>query len=317
MAADRLERLTDLLAVLLHTYEPLTLEQIRQALEESSADPYPEGESGRRQFERDKALLREQGIEVTTEYPEGLGGGVAAYRIRPEDYELPGLGLTADEQVALNLAYAAVRVGGTDWTETAGWKLSATDLDVSRIEPGPPMSLTGLDALPTLEEAVTQQQAVDFVHDSKDRTVDAWRLLFREHYWYLCGHYHQTDEHRFFRVDRIDPDSIEVAGPWSRTPPDGYDAAAELPEPRLMGDETVTATVAVDAVVKDRVSADLGHPEPVGTTADGWTVLPVEVAHRPSFRSWLLGHLDHVRLEGPADLRDEIVNWLQDLAEAR
>jgi hypothetical protein len=44
-------------------------------------------------------------------------------------------------------------------------------------------------------------------------------------------------------------------------------------------------------------------------------VLPVEVAHRQAFRSWLLGHLDHVRVERPADLRAEIVAWLEALAE--
>lgn len=308
MVQDPLERFTDLLAMLLHTYEPLTFEQIRWKLEETCLDPYLEGESGRRQFERDKADLRDRGIEVTTEYPEGLGG-VAAYRIHSDDYYLPDLHLTAEEQVALNLAHAAVRLIGTDWIKTAGWKLGGLE-----IESTPRVAVAGLGALPGLAEAVSQRAAVRFTYKDRIREVDAWQLLFRERYWYLCGHDHDRDDHRFFRIDRIAPGPVEVAGPWARTPPEDYDAALELPDPWLMGDQPVTAHVAVDPVAEHRVRRELGDPEPAGATTQGWIIVPVEVAHRPSFRSWLLGHLDHVRIEGPPELRDEIVAWLESLA---
>ena len=306
--ADRLERLTDLVAVLLHTWEPLSFEQIRDRLAESSVGAYPPGDTGRRQFERDKADLREQGIEIDITQPEGLKG---AYRIRPEDYYLPDLDLTAEERVALNLARAAVRIGGTNWAETAGWKLAGPD-----VAPAPVVEIGGLGPLPDLEAAVSQRTAVRFTHADKPRTVDAWRLLFREGFWYLCGHHHESGEHRFFRVDRIAAGTLEPAGPWSVQPPDDYDAADLLPEPWRLGDEQVViAHVAVDPRFAQLVGDDLDRPDPVGTADDGWILLPVEVAHRPAFRSWLLGHLDHVRVEHPADLRAEFVAWLDALAE--
>ena len=61
--ADRLERLTNLIAVLLDTRRPLTLEEIVDRV-----PGYPEErESYRRQFERDKATLREIGVPISLE----------------------------------------------------------------------------------------------------------------------------------------------------------------------------------------------------------------------------------------------------------
>ncbi len=60
---DRLERVTDLVLVLLNTEQPLTLDAI--ALQ---VPGYPEEHSARRQaFERDKRLLRDEGIPVQTQ----------------------------------------------------------------------------------------------------------------------------------------------------------------------------------------------------------------------------------------------------------
>ncbi|MGH9286509.1 MAG: helix-turn-helix transcriptional regulator, partial [Acidimicrobiales bacterium] len=66
---------------------------------------YPEAAGSRRRaFERDKRLLRDEDIPLV----ESDG----RYRIPPEDYFLGDLGLTDEEQAALELAVAAVAVGG-------------------------------------------------------------------------------------------------------------------------------------------------------------------------------------------------------------
>jgi hypothetical protein len=60
---DRLERVTDLVLVLLHTDQPLTLDSIAHQV-----PGYPEEHAARRQaFERDKRLLRDEGIPVLTQ----------------------------------------------------------------------------------------------------------------------------------------------------------------------------------------------------------------------------------------------------------
>ncbi len=310
---DRLERLTDLIALLLHTHEPLTLEQIRDRMSQGSTG-YERGESGRRAFERDKATLRDEGIEITVEYPEGEGGA-AAYRIRAEDYELTDLDLTDEEQVALNLALSAVRLEGTTWTRRAGWKLGDPEVEPVRV---PFAALPGVDLLPDLADAVGAGARVAFTYRGEPKQLDLWALLQREGFWYVSGQYPDSADHRFFRVDRIEPNTLTTVGDRGADPPDGYDPASLLPsDPKLIGTGApVTASVAVDPAHAPRVAAELGHPQPLGTTADGWPILPVPVINRPAFRSWLLGFLGHARIEAPADLRAEVVAWLEGLAGA-
>ena len=69
--ADRVERLTNLLALLLETREPLTLDVIAAEL----GGQYPDGHDARRaSFERDKAALRDIGIEISSETLTGDRG---------------------------------------------------------------------------------------------------------------------------------------------------------------------------------------------------------------------------------------------------
>ena len=69
---DRVERLTNLLALLLETPTPLSLTEIAGQLQ-----GYPEGEVARRgAFERDKRSLRDIGVPIETEtVPSGAFAG--------------------------------------------------------------------------------------------------------------------------------------------------------------------------------------------------------------------------------------------------
>ena len=71
---DQLERTTNLLALLLETRVPLTLDDIVNQL----AGQYPPGQTALRgAFERDKGLLRDIGVPIETEV---LGGTKAGRR---------------------------------------------------------------------------------------------------------------------------------------------------------------------------------------------------------------------------------------------
>src|SRR3990170_7263478 len=127
--ADRLERLTNLIAALLDTRRPLTLEEIAERVPGYPADPA----TRRRQFERDKATLRDIGVPISLEalYPFDNETG---YRIHRHDYELPALDLTPDERVALHLAVTAVGLDGGEGRH-ALWKLGGAEGD-----PAPPLA---------------------------------------------------------------------------------------------------------------------------------------------------------------------------------
>ena len=78
--ADQLERTTNLLALLLETRVPLTLDDIVNQLR----DQYPVGHAARRgAFERDKGLLRDIGVPIETEVLGGSQAGQTAIRVDP------------------------------------------------------------------------------------------------------------------------------------------------------------------------------------------------------------------------------------------
>jgi predicted DNA-binding transcriptional regulator YafY len=113
---DRLERVTDLVLVLLETPQPLTLDAIAHQV-----PGYPAEHAARRQaFERDKRLLRDEGIPVLTQRLPGGGNEQYGYRIDRDSFYLPDLALEPDEQVALHLAVAGVHLG--DSSPTSRWR---------------------------------------------------------------------------------------------------------------------------------------------------------------------------------------------------
>jgi proteasome accessory factor B len=86
---DKVERLTNIVALLLTTQRPLTLDEIADEV-----GGYPDkGESRRAAFERDKKTLRSEGVPLEV-VPQHDGG--SAYRIDPNTYYLPPLDLSDD-----------------------------------------------------------------------------------------------------------------------------------------------------------------------------------------------------------------------------
>lgn len=305
---DRVERLTNLLALLKETREPLTLVQIAGALD----NQYPPGEQARRAaFERDKAALRDIGVPIETE--QILGGpqaGSTRYWIDRDRYELRDLDLDADETRALQVALAATRPGSRAGQD-ALWKVGAGLLDaagpVSAVVPDDP-------ALPVVREAVTTRRAVRFGYKGLDRTVDPWGLLLRSGLWYLIGFDHARGEQRTFRLDRRESD-VTILDGSTFARPDGFDPAAVLfADPLQIGGEpeaaTRTARVRIDAGPAVAVVAELGEGRVLERHADGSVEVAVPYVNADAFRTWVLGMLDHAVVLEPDDLRDEIVAWL-------
>jgi len=311
---DRVERLTNLLALLLETVEPLSLVQIAGELH----GQYPDGEGARRQaFERDKAALRDIGVPIETDV---VGGGPYAgqtrYRIDRRAYELAALDLDPDEMRALQVAVAAVRTGSALGQE-AIWKLGGTLGDV---RPPVSASMPERPELPVLRSAIAHRSSIEFSYRGEERHVDPWGLLLRGGFWYLVGHDHGRNGLRTFRVDRFDdgPDGIVVGPPGAFERPASFDPRSAFPaDPKQIGhdaDDAVDALVAVDAVRAPAVERELGSERVVRRDDDG-IVVSVPASNGPAFRSWLLGLADHAVVLEPADIRAEVVRWLSTVAE--
>jgi len=315
MAVDRVERLTNLLALLLETVEPLSLVQIAAELD----GQYPDKDQSRRaSFERDKAALRDIGVPIDTEIVAGGPyAGQTRYSIDRRSYELTDLDLDPDEVRALQVAVAAVRTG-TSASKDAIWKLGGA---LGSARPAVSAVVPARPELPTLRAAVASKSTITFGYRGERRMVDPWGLLLRSGFWYVIGHDHDRGERRTFRVDRFDGTTadIEVGPPAAFQRPASFDPRTALPvDPKEIGvaDDHVDAIVEVDAIRAVAVEAELGSERVTERLADGSVRFRVPAGNGPAFRSWLLGLLDHAQVVEPASVRADITGWLRDAVAA-
>lgn len=301
---DRLERLTNLVLVLLRDERPKSLRQIADEV-----PGYPaEGEARRQAFERDKRTLREGGIVLSTapvQGPEQVG-----YFIRPDDFYLPDLDLDGEEQTALNLAVAGVHLGDASGRD-ALWRLGLPAANGAR----PVAELPQLPALPVVWDALRSRAVVRFGYRGQRRTVAPAQLHFRGGWWYLVGLDVDKDAPRTFRVDRMD-DIPMPDEPGTAVLPAGFEPALALADdPWRMGEGDpvavdILAAAEVAAVVEQQVGTDRvteRHP-------DGSVVARIEVTNVGALRSWLLELGERVVVLSPADVRDEMIQWLVETA---
>lgn len=303
---DPLERLTNLVALLLETRTPLTFEDIYFRM----VGQYPERLDARRAaFDRDKSVLREVGIEISQKVLAGSDAGKTAYWIDRKNYEMQDLGLEDDERRALQVALAAVHVG-PDWTQQAALKLGVGfDVDQGVFA----ATLHTSDNLIPLLEAANQHQVVEFSYHDKLRTVEPWSVLSRGGFWYVIGWDVAASQQRVYRVDRVEGD-VRVVGPGSTPPPPDFDPASTFEASvQSIGSEagTAQASVLVSADRASSVRREVGDAAVIAARDDGSIVVRVPCTNRLVFRSWLLGFADHAEVLEPAEVRSEIVDWLQ------
>jgi proteasome accessory factor B len=308
---DRLERLVNLVAALIDTDRPLTRGDIHERIEGYSDDP----NAFRRNFERDKELLRQLGLPLSTE-PVEPGSDEVGYRIPRERYELPDPGLDDNELAALRLAASAVHLeGGEDAVTRALRKLGGGLGAEEGGEAGRLAAIPGGDSAATAYAAVGERRRLRFTYRGEERVVDPWSLSFRRGHWYLAGFDHLRDEDRLFRLDRVDGELATEGQAGAFVRPDGF-AAAPPPAWRLGEDEEVVAELLADAgharFVRDALAGE-GTEEERG---DGAVLFKVPVRNTAAFRSLALDFLDHVEILGPPGLRDEFVSWLEGIASS-
>jgi proteasome accessory factor B len=310
---DRVERLTNLLALLLETPTPLSLTEISGQLE-----GYPEGEVARRgAFERDKRSLRDIGVPIETEIVRsGAFAGQTRYRIDRKRFELADLRLDDDELHALQVAVATTRPGVVGARE-ALWKLGTDAVDdVAAVTAMVP----ALPALPALRDAATRRALVRFRYNDVDREVEPYGLLLRDGFWYLVGFDRTRNAQRVFRVDRIDGDVAADAGGRAFARPAGFDLRTAIAEdPKALAADDVAgaardAVVRVDGTRAAAVVRELGDGRVVDRLADGSVDVAVPCANVPAFRSWVLGLVEHAEVLSPADVRADVVAWLESIA---
>lgn len=301
---EKVERLTNMVALLLTTKRPLTLDEIADEI-----GGYPEkGETRRAAFERDKKTLRSEGVPLDV---VAQADGGSAYRIDPNSYYLPELDLADDERVALNLAVAAVALDvGTG--RDALWKLGEGGVEGQALA-----ALPTEDGLIDLFDAWRRRAPAHFTYRGEARELHVWGVAFRNGRWYLTGFDAGKNSERLFRVDRIDGD-VTLGEDGTATPtPSGYDLHAALPGrgyAMYPSDDVETVLVDIDAGWARGAIADLGEDAVVERHDDGSIRVKLHITSRDGFRSWIYGYLDHAVVVEPQEVRDDLVRALQEMA---
>jgi proteasome accessory factor B len=311
-----LERLVNLVALLLESPLPLTFDQIRDAMPEAYAQQ--ETATAKRMFERDKDILRDIGvpIEVAATDPWDVEQG---YTIPKDRYYLPDVRLTPEEISAL---FVAARAGGEDATaERAVRKLlSSADGGFLAGGPGVPIAAEGgaLDArLLAAADAIGDRVAIRFTYRTSrgaesERRVDPYGLVVRGGQWYVVGLDRERGEIRSFRFSRMVGD-LARAGEAS-APPEGFRAADHVAAgPWGPGEPQEHILMAFSPDVAWWATSGVRDVETVERRADGWQVDRIPTAPGDGIVSWVLSFGPDAELLEPPELRAEVVRRLEAL----
>jgi proteasome accessory factor B len=323
---ERLERLVNLVAALLDAERPLTREEIRQRVGGYSGDPG----AFRRNFERDKDVLRQMGLPLVTETLEGAqSDDQAGYRIPRDLYELGDPGLSEAELTALRIAAAAVRMDGpwgSEATTSALRKLAAAGGDQSEPASHPQVAtagsgmqvaeLAGGDAVVVTFAAIAERRQLELTYRGARRRIDPWHLSYRQGKWYLAGYDHKRESERLYRLDRVEGTVEAVGEAGSFDPPARSTSSSALPAWRLGEGPEERALILVDAVQAPWAVASVGEDGVKIEHDDGSVEVELAVNYRPALFSWVIGFLDHAEIVGPPELRGAFVTYLEEL-EAR
>lgn len=321
MAADKTERLLNLLIMLLVQRHFVSKERIREIL-------YPDQgtDAFEKMFERDKEDLRSIGVPIEVGQMDAYFDDEPGYRVRPDNFQLPRIELAADEAAVVALAtkvWEHARLAHA--TTEAVRKLTAygLPLDVSALDVVQPRLGAEEPSFDVFWEATQERTPVEFDYLKPDDTepttrhLQPWGVVRYSGRWYAVGLDTDRDEERVFRLSRVQGEARRAGDPGSYDVPDGVDiheVARRLAPVTPV--EPVTLLVRQGAGHALRRSGTLEAttvPGPDGSSAWDRVVVErggVELAEE------LLSYGPDVYVEGPEDVRKAVVERLTGLVEA-
>jgi proteasome accessory factor B len=314
---EPLERLLNLVGLLLETPTPLTFDQIRDVLEGYQGDNV---DSVKRKFERDKDMLRAYGVplEMTGTDAWDVEQG---YIIRKEQYYLPEIGFTPEEITAL---YLAARSGSEAAEATQGVRklLYGAEGGLLTGGAGGPLAVES-DAdhawLMAAADAASKRRQLRFGYRTaqgatSERTVDAYGVVFRRGHWYLVGHDRERDAVRAFRLSRVTSEPVDIGE--GSTPPAGFRAIDHVEAAPWNDADVPIARIAFGPAALVLAESSLVGATREAVRADGWTILAVPSTDPATLASVVLGFGPDAEALEPETLRDEIATRLRQVLDA-
>ncbi len=312
-----LERLINLVALLLEARRPLTFDEIRDLM---PAYQQSDLASAKRMFERDKDTLRDAGIPVDLA-PTDPWEVEHGYRIPKDRYYLPDVSFTPDEVWAL---FVAAHTPGEDGEAEQAFRKLSTGTETNLLAAMAERTVApGVDSsgphLGAIADALSRRRRVRFRYrpiqgKAGSREVDPYSLVFRGGHWYLVGLDRARGEIRSFRLSRLASSVRE--GREASAPPEGFDAAAHLEAgPWGLGAPARRARVSFSPKIAWWAMGTIPDARSVRTTRDGWVEADVPASESESFVSWVLSFGPDAYVLSPASIRKQVVAKLRGIAE--
>ena len=305
MAAEKLERILKLLAELLNASSPLTAEELR-----NKVDMYPDNLAAfRRQFERDKADLKDMGVPLDVVSVGSSEKTAEAYFLDNKRYYLPDLGLTDAELSQLNYASNSIHLIGELTEEEALRKLGGYSTE--RVDYGTSASAGDFDKFNRLFEALSERKRASFSYASNQRLIEPYLLQFKGEHWYVTGREVETDSVKSFRTDRIQNLSIGDTSDEYVLP--GSLSGADFSYFSYGDDDEVIAKVLIDKSHVEWVRNNLDIS--IAINADGDGIGEFVVKNYESFINRVLLLLDHAEILEPEFLREKLIQRIKNLKD--
>ena len=313
---DPAERVLNLLTLLLNKSQPVSREEIARDMASGSTPYNDDPEKQRQQFSADmKVIEKKLNIPVRRTTAVGDQAGQTLYRIIEAEMCIPDIRLDDDEREVLGTALAAVRHAAPGAGE-ALLKFEADENVGSIVELDVPVPVPVV----RLTEAAQRGKRVSVRTGDSVIELEPWRLVFDSGVWFVVGLFDGESSPRAMRCLGLSDDDVVVSArdaAHERSTLSYRDMVRLLHAVGGEGPNTETvATVLVDDHAWSLVQSD-GRVVDAEASTGGWRRVRVMVTDVPRFRGWLLGLAEHAIVEGPAELREHVVGWLDDfVAEA-
>lgn len=312
-AADKTERLLNLVICLLYTRKPLSKAKIRDVVPQYRSSVSDEAFD--RMFERDKDELRDLGIPLVTEPFDAFFDDEPGYRIDRREYALPEISFAADELAVLGLAsraWAQASLAGPAAAALRKLEASGVERDDSSLIGIEPRVRTAEPAFEAVKDAVLKRAPVSFTYRTAGtgavatRHVQPWGIASWHGRWYLTGFDTDRNAERVFRLGRIE----------GTVATEGKPASYEVPvdhQPRAM-----ISTMAVERDPQPaalRVRGGAGHSlrrrATTAREADGiWSLIGLDFTDTEAFAEEIASFGPDVVVESPPELRESVIRRL-------
>jgi proteasome accessory factor B len=314
---EPLERLLNLVGLLLETEHPMTFEEIRRILPAYGGDNL---DSAKRKFERDKDVLREYGVPLEMAATD-VWDVEQGYTISKDRYYLPEIAFTPEEVTALFVAAqsASEETGAAQGVRKLLYGAEGGILAGAESGPLVAGSDTRGARVIAAADAASGHRRIRFGYRTSegavsDRDLDAFGVVFRGGHWYLVGLDRERQAIRAFRLSRCTTE-LEDAGVGS-TPPDGFHAIDHVEAGPWQNTAEDRALVAAAPGTVVLVESTFPGVERLESREAGWIVLAIPAADEQALASMLLQFGADVEALEPRTLRDEVIRRLEAFADA-